>query len=1049
MQYSVYIETARQYQLLEDNALAAFEESGHWTKAGVMNLPVVLCGPILRRVEPEAVSVWLLLSTPITSLELSVYADDNGKKSGTALLTGTACPVPLGAHFHFCVITAKPVGNNKLEYGKSYLYDIEFGLLGGFTAPNVLGETVVITYPGYELPALMLPPNDLSKLHIVHGSCRGLDCAGEDAFVALDTLMAESWNTNRPQQLFLNGDQVYADEGNVLTEHLITAAGNALLAGMSDTDQPNWVEKIKDKDKDGKDKKEEAALLWPPPEPGPEPGTRGGGKDYQETHSYIHYKCGFTAASNYHLFTLAEFFAHYVHVWSDTLWPGFYKDKNILDKGKTIQDTLISQIKDENRIKNFDPEAATAGDQKGFWIYIFNLLCAHWEAINSYRKLCDPEAEDLPETEIRTIIENIKLPANIYESISIDLLENLQKQLFKQAKKNKTQNKGELLAAAYEIEKIIKKMRLPVAILIRMNFTQGLPRVRRILANISTYMMFDDHEVTDDWHMTREWVHRAYSKPMGRRVMQNALTAFALFQAWGNTPKKFEEEQPGGVLLDALKTWIESKCTDTDTEKLIANVLKIPFGDDQVAKFQQIKKGEGLPEIFNKPLSWHYRLDHPAYEVIALDARTFRSFPGSLYRPAEHLSRKAIDAQIPAATAPRELTVVISPCNVVTIPLFRNFLSAVGLPIYQIFFNMEENRFKMPAYDPDMADSWEIGSPIFEYLIKKLAARAFKLQTENARRSRVLILSGDVHFSWAGRMAYWADENSANDKKEMTIACLTSSGMKNEAGAWEKLKLDEMGYEYVDIGTGSQQLPEPEIMIGYTTPPADMDKAKKDEITLRTRWFPNYYPYSMLEKPLVLPYHKLHPDVKVPKPEWFYRIDFLRGERAAIIPEINETVNMNHLLYARDQRPSTEIIRHNNFAALSFDWSGEGTLTKDIGKADKSFTLLLKIGKPFPPPPFYALIEDEIVYVLKTSSAGSAVEGEVKFEQVRRGRGNTEARAHSKNKTVRIRQSVNQLHWINHRAEQEAIGTPLKLTRFKVSLESDDPQFAKPSPNTL
>ena len=34
---------------------------------------------------------------------------------------------------------------------------------------------------------------------------------------------------------------------------------------------------------------------------------------------------------------------------------------------------------------------------------------------------------------------------------------------------------------------------------------EALPAIRRILANIPTYMIFDDHEITDDWNLTPQW----------------------------------------------------------------------------------------------------------------------------------------------------------------------------------------------------------------------------------------------------------------------------------------------------------------------------------------------------------------------------------------------------------------------------------------------------------------------------------------------------------------------------------------------------------------
>jgi phosphodiesterase/alkaline phosphatase D-like protein len=39
---------------------------------------------------------------------------------------------------------------------------------------------------------------------------------------------------------------------------------------------------------------------------------------------------------------------------------------------------------------------------------------------------------------------------------------------------------------------------------------RALPAVRRVLANIPTYMVFDDHDVNDDWNATREWRDRVW-----------------------------------------------------------------------------------------------------------------------------------------------------------------------------------------------------------------------------------------------------------------------------------------------------------------------------------------------------------------------------------------------------------------------------------------------------------------------------------------------------------------------------------------------------------
>ena len=68
-------------------------------------------------------------------------------------------------------------------------------------------------------------------------------------------------------------------------------------------------------------------------------------------------------------------------------------------------------------------------------------------------------------------------------------------------------------------------------------------------------MIFDDHEITDDWNLNLAWEKRVYdtappaSRPtaLGRAIIRNGLAAYAVFQAWGNTPEQFARGHAGGA----------------------------------------------------------------------------------------------------------------------------------------------------------------------------------------------------------------------------------------------------------------------------------------------------------------------------------------------------------------------------------------------------------------------------------------------------------------------------------------------------------------------
>ena len=74
----------------------------------------------------------------------------------------------------------------------------------------------------------------------------------------------------------------------------------------------------------------------------------------------------------------------------------------------------------------------------------------------------------------------------------------------------------------------------------------GVPRARRLLANIPSFMIFDDHEVTDDWNITPRWAKQTRANALGRAVIRNALVACTVFQSWGNDPRAYRPGPSGG-----------------------------------------------------------------------------------------------------------------------------------------------------------------------------------------------------------------------------------------------------------------------------------------------------------------------------------------------------------------------------------------------------------------------------------------------------------------------------------------------------------------------
>src|SRR5579875_2047828 len=89
------------------------------------DLPLILSGPIVRRVEPQAATVWLALKEP-RRVTLRIYTRSD---EGNLLqqFEGTRRTVRLGDHLHIVAVTAHATsGDAALQWGQLCYYDLFF-----------------------------------------------------------------------------------------------------------------------------------------------------------------------------------------------------------------------------------------------------------------------------------------------------------------------------------------------------------------------------------------------------------------------------------------------------------------------------------------------------------------------------------------------------------------------------------------------------------------------------------------------------------------------------------------------------------------------------------------------------------------------------------------------------------------------------------------------------------------------------------------------------------------------------------------------------------
>ena len=275
------------------------------------------------------------------------------------------------------------------------------------------------------------------------------------------------------------------------------------------------------------------------------------------------------------------------------------------------------------------------------------------------------------------------------------------------------------------------------------SFVSTLPDVRKVFANISTHMIFDDHDVTDDWNITSNWYDTVRYSPTGRRVVSNAIAAYYVFQHIGNSEDSLD---------DSLNHAIQLHLADTTDEV----------------------RNEYYDLYLWKHRGWAYSIptDPP---IIVLDTRTQRDFTGS-YRAASLMDHYAADwLRLEWAKLRTEkkgsTPIIVSSTPVIGFNPVEKAQSAfvkllsLFMPFIRLFRGTKMlNSFTRLASVVDF-ESWIANKKGFSYFLDTLLLRM--------KIKKVVFLSGDVHYSFVNKATY------TSGKESLECYQLTSSAIHN------------------------------------------------------------------------------------------------------------------------------------------------------------------------------------------------------------------------------------------------------------------------------
>lgn len=646
-----------------------------------MALPLLLAGPIVRRVEPRLVAVWVAASQP-RSVKLDIW--QGMVSAGTAeppLATASRETLRIGAALHVAVVTARieePLA--PLSPGTRYAYNVT---LGGedLAALGLLAATPQQPPLGYTaglLPSFATCPLSIEDLQLMHGSCNRPHADGPNIFFHVDELIEATHEhpERRPHQLFLTGDQVYSDDVAIcllptideLARELIGARENVLL---------------------GKDELPVQVHQRNLPAGYRQNVTDGAGLT--------------SGSARCHALGVGERCALHLLHWAPEPWQATV---DATSATVTLPDPAALLADERHQLQ----ERILEGSPGGVAAATFN-AATEWLRLNLTR--LDGRLEDLREE------------------------------------------------AAIEREHVL-------------NYFNRLGRVRRALANVPTYMMFDDHDVTDDWNLCAKWVSNVHGTALGRSVLRDGLVSFVLMQGWGNDPAAYETGSRAQLLAAAARLFPAGAADGPDA-----------------AAVQEIETLLGIGANRRPQVDWHFTIDGAAHRVIVCDTRTRRAFSGAISPPIA-LPDGVREQQIAEGPLPAgmEMLFVVVAQPVLDSVLLGEFtqgavsrLLAAESHIRRLvvragnLINAPASADRpLPPVDPPMYplhkkdyEGWSTRPDEIEKLLARLATYP-----------RVAILSGDIHHSVTNSLRYWVRQPTTAGQMLLVseIAQLTCSAIQ-------------------------------------------------------------------------------------------------------------------------------------------------------------------------------------------------------------------------------------------------------------------------------
>lgn len=328
--------------------------------------------------------------------------------------------------------------------------------------------------------------------------------------------------------------------------------------------------------------------------------------------------------------------------------------------------------------------------------------------------------------------------------------------------------------------------------------------IRRVLASTPSYMIMDDHEVSDDWPMTSKQYKDVKNNAIGRWVIANGSAACWIFQLLGNDPGRdvgFRRE---------LESYLElGRCLPEDEKK---GSQANSFHQAQEAYWKAVfgETGFGFvapttpPIVFLDTRTQRYLREGDDWDIDLLNAKLNLVLEKKEQKTNEEKGSKqsqdskwsvhaeakiSASLQFPSKYAPGLMDdaalsklandLAKLPGDASMPVLLVSPTPVVGLASVDDAFRWAESVIHpgplKTAYYLFDTEMWSFDGNSYYNLLRVLA---------RSNRKRFVIFSGDVHYGFAAKAKF-----KAHDLPEIDIVQLTSSALKNKVKLKDRILL--------------------------------------------------------------------------------------------------------------------------------------------------------------------------------------------------------------------------------------------------------------------